>query len=470
MSKKKILVSIIAILFVIFCNVYLVLYKFPIANEDATLKVRIKGNQQFVASAYYLHDGQDPKNGFMDSQVVSVLYDKDPQAKTLGFVLPGDASAIRLDIGDKKGIKADVLSADIIVNNKKILKNVINDDSIFNTNTIKVKCDSDIKVTTSGNDSYLVFNMDTDKIQNVIITNCKDTWMIKRIAMIVAFDLICLLFFLKRKTLFSVPIDSFRNRKLLMNLSKNDFKTRFAGSYLGIVWAFVQPIVTVILYWFVFEKALHAGSQSTKAGITVPYVLWLIAGLVPWFYFSEAWTLAANALVEYSYLVKKVVFNIRILPMVKVISSMFVHVFFVAFTLILYSCYGFFPNFHTLQIIYYSFSMVVLVTALAYFCSAAMVFFRDLLQIINIFMQVIMWMTPIMWNIDTLQMSPVIKKILELNPMYYVISGYRDSLINHVWFFDKPGMTIYFWTVTLLLFAFGTVVFERLQSHFADVL
>ena len=73
------------------------------------------------------------------------------------------------------------------------------------------------------------------------------------------------------------------NRKLIVSLSKNDFKARFAGSYFGIIWAFVQPIVTVLIYWFVFERALNVGAQSTKAGIEAPYVLWLIAGLVPWF-------------------------------------------------------------------------------------------------------------------------------------------------------------------------------------------
>lgn len=80
----------------------------------------------------------------------------------------------------------------------------------------------------------------------------------------------------------------YQNRKLLWNLSKNDFKTKFAGSYLGIIWAFIQPIVTVVVYWFVFEKGLKAGGINTRAGIDVPFVLWLVAGLVPWFFFQDA--------------------------------------------------------------------------------------------------------------------------------------------------------------------------------------
>ena len=101
--------------------------------------------------------------------------------------------------------------------------------------------------------------------------------------------------------------------KLIRTLAKNDLKARFAGSYLGVIWAFVQPIMMVMVYWFVFEMCLSTGTQGTKAGIKAPFVLWLLSGLVPWFYFQEAWSSATNCFNEYNYLVKKVVFNISIL-------------------------------------------------------------------------------------------------------------------------------------------------------------
>ena len=72
-----------------------------------------------------------------------------------------------------------------------------------------------------------------------------------------------------------IPKDILENKKLILNLSKNDFKSKFAGSYFGVIWAFIQPIITIIVYWFVFDKALNAGTQITKTGINVPYVIWL---------------------------------------------------------------------------------------------------------------------------------------------------------------------------------------------------
>lgn len=150
------------------------------------------------------------------------------------------------------------------------------------------------------------------------------------------------------KKILALPAELYQNRKLVLSLAKNDFKTKYAGSYLGIVWAFIQPIVTILVYWFVFSVGLKAGTVSDY-----PFVLYLVSGIVPWFSSGciKRWN---QCLIEYNYLVKKVVFKISILPIVKIISALFVHVFFVAFALILCACYGYTPSLYTLQIIYYS--------------------------------------------------------------------------------------------------------------------
>ena len=82
------------------------------------------------------------------------------------------------------------------------------------------------------------------------------------------------------KKILELPLELFHNRHLILSLAKNDFKTKYAGSYLGIVWAFVQPIVTILVYWFVFSVGLKAGNASNY-----PFVLYLISGIVPWFFF-----------------------------------------------------------------------------------------------------------------------------------------------------------------------------------------
>jgi teichoic acid transport system permease protein len=265
-----------------------------------------------------------------------------------------------------------------------------------------------------------------------------------------------------------LPAELYQNRKLIWKLAKNDFKTRFAGSYLGIVWAFVQPVVTILVYWVVFEKGLNAKAEVLANGVEAPYVLWLTAGIVPWFYFSEALSNGTTALLEYNYLVKKVVFKISILPIIKIIAATFIHGFFVLFMLLLFMVHGYFPDAHTLQLIYFSFCLFVFVLGISYTTCSIVLFFRDLTQIIGIVLQVGMWATPILWK---LSMVPEQYQILfKLNPVFYIVNGYRSALLEKTWFWEDFYSTMFFWITTAVIFGIGTLIFKRLKVHFADVL
>lgn len=265
-----------------------------------------------------------------------------------------------------------------------------------------------------------------------------------------------------------LPVELWQNRRLIWKLAKNDFKKRYAGSYMGALWALVQPVVTVVMYYIVFDKIMGTGGSGLRDSGEVPFVLFLTAGLVPWFYFNEAWTNATNALREYDYLVKKVVFKISVLPIIKAIAATFIHVFFVLILLIVAAVYGYYPSLYSLQIIYYSICLFIFVLALSYTTCSVVVLFKDLSQIINIILQIGIWATPIMWNIDNL--SPTWKVIFKLNPLVYIVNGYRDSIYGGKWFFEDFFSTMYFYIVTAVLFGIGAIIFKRLKVHFADVL
>lgn len=263
------------------------------------------------------------------------------------------------------------------------------------------------------------------------------------------------------------------NKKLIGYLTKNDFKTRFAGSYFGVIWGFIQPLVTILLYWFVFQLALKAGPVENT---DVPFVLWLMAGLIPWFFFSEAVVNGTNCFMEYNYLVKKVMFEIKILPIVKVLSSLYVHAFFVVILLAAFAIAGYFPGFIVVQILYYSAAMVVLSLAITYVTASVAVFFKDTTQIVGILMQIGVWMTPIMWGYSDMinrlsgTFKSVISVILQLNPMFYIVQGYRDTMIDGIWFWEHPVQTLYFWVFAAAMLLIGRKVYGKLKPHFSDVL
>lgn len=289
--------------------------------------------------------------------------------------------------------------------------------------------------------------------------------LVKKIISCVVIAAACVIFALLYDKITTLPVELFQNRHLIWKLSKNDFKKRYAGSYMGAVWAMIQPVVTVAMYYVVFEVIM---GNPGRGADDVPYVLFLTAGLVPWFFFNEALNNGTNAMIEYNYLVKKVVFKISILPIVKIIAATFIHAFFVLVLLVIAAFYGYYPTVYTIQILYYSICMFIFVLALCYTTCAVVIFFRDLSQIINILLQIGMWATPILWDINKIDSDVAV--VLKINPLVYIVNGYRSAIYEKEWFFADFYSTMYFWIVTVVLFGIGALVFKRLKVHFADVL
>lgn len=254
-----------------------------------------------------------------------------------------------------------------------------------------------------------------------------------------------------------------KNIGFLWQFSLDDFKNKYSGSFMGVTWAFVQPLMTILIYWFVFQIGFKSQPVSNY-----PYILWLVSGIIPWFFISEGIVSVTTSLSEYSYLVKKIVFDINILPLVKVLSCFLVQIFLIIITQILFIVWGFYPDVYYLQIFYYLLYATVLLIGLGYCTSALYVFFKDLIQIVNIIMQIIFWVTPIVWNFDIMPES--VKKVLEFNPVYYIINGYRDCFINKKFFWENLNMGAYYWIVALLMLVIGKKVFKKTKIHFADVL
>lgn len=295
-----------------------------------------------------------------------------------------------------------------------------------------------------------------------------DTARLKKISGCLLLGAGVFLFTLFQDRVMALPVELYQNRRLIWRLSRNDFKKRYAGSYLGTIWAMVPPIVTVAMYWGVFDRIFGSGPQVTYTGGEVPYVLFLTAGLVPWFFFSDAVMGGMTSLMEYNYLVKKVVFKVSILPIIKVTAAMFVHIGFSVVLVLIAAFYGYTPTVYTLQLFYYTFCEYVFILGLSYATCAIVLFFRDLQNLVSIIMQVGMWATPILWNINTLREK--YKPFIKLNPMTYIVEGYRSAVYEQQWFWEHFYSSTYFWIVTALLFVVSALIFKKLKPMFADVM
>lgn len=258
--------------------------------------------------------------------------------------------------------------------------------------------------------------------------------------------------------------DIIKSRNLLITLAKNDFKEQFLGSYLGIFWAILRPSLFMLIVWFIFS----VGFKGHVANSDVPFVLYLMCGYIPWFFFSDAVSGGMNSIVSNKFLVKRVDFRVSILPIVKIISAFFLHVIFIGILIIVFLLHGFRPTIYWLQLPFYTFMMFFLVLGISWLISALRVFMKDMAQIIGVILQLGFWVTPIFWSID--KVPEKYMYVLKLNPMVFIVEGYRNSFINEVWFWETYKNTPYFLIITAIFLVLGAIVFRKLRPHFGDVL
>lgn len=457
--KKQFLLGICAVILVVL-NVLILSHKGNV-NGICQFHVELTADKPLEIQVFY-GTGKE----FSETASVKSTYEKAETSQEMVFSIPSTTSWIRLDLGDES---AEVELRNVYLNYEQIQEGFPELEDLENMEGNQIAkvgtSETGYVFVTDGEDPFIYLQTETGAINAELAKKNQTKNMIINILMLVLLDGAAVIAFIFRKKILTLPMELYQNKALIWKLARNDFKTKYAGSYLGIIWAFIQPVVTILVYWFVFSVGLRAGNVSEY-----PFVLYLVSGIVPWFFFQDALNGGTNALLEYNYLVKKVVFKISVLPIVKIISALFVHGFFVGFALVLCWCYGYGPSLATLQIFYYSACTCLLTLGLVYATSAVVVFFRDLTQIISIFLQVGVWLTPIMWDVNILANYPLLMKAFKLNPMYYIVTGYRDAMLNHVWFWHHWGWTLYFWAVTIALFGIGTVIFKRLKPHFADVL
>lgn len=257
--------------------------------------------------------------------------------------------------------------------------------------------------------------------------------------------------------------DMFNQRSLIYELSKRDFQQQYQGSYLGVVWMFLHPLLFVTLLYLVFTLGFRAGTSGE-----MPFVLYLVSGIVCWFYFAENLNAVTDSIRSHAFLVQKLDFGLSVLPLVKILSTAVAHVFLLFFVVLLAWYHGFAPSVYNLQTGYYFFSMITLLLAIGWLTSSTSIFVSDVARLVSVAAQFGFWLTPIFWNIEMIPTR--YHWLIKLNPVHYIVTGYRDSLIARVAFWERPAETLYFWVLTLVLLYTGISVFRRLRPHFAEVI
>lgn len=249
-------------------------------------------------------------------------------------------------------------------------------------------------------------------------------------------------------------------RELLYFLAWRDIKIRYKQTALGLAWAVLQPLLTMLIF------ALFFGRLAKMPSDNVPYPLFAFAALVPWTFFANGLTQSANSLVGSANLIKKVYFPRLVVPFSVVLSGLpdFALSFLVLLGMLFY--YGVYPQW-AVVVWLPLLLLLALVTALGcgLWLSALNVKYRDVRYIVGFLTQIWMFATPVVYPASLL--SGRWRLVYSLNPMVGVVEGFRWALLRTE---TAPGMSIIVSATTaVLILLTGTFYFRRMEKTFADI-
>ncbi|MEH6958017.1 ABC transporter permease [Neobacillus drentensis] len=249
---------------------------------------------------------------------------------------------------------------------------------------------------------------------------------------------------------------------LIFRLSFYEEKSKYTMHYLGAFWQILNPFIQIGIYWFVFGFGIRG---SSAVGET-PFFLWLIVGIVPWMFINLAITQGSNSVYSNITLVSKMKFPVSVLPSIKIVGNSFSFFVMMIFTLVIVWINGSFSGIYLLQLPYYLFCMYFFLYGLTLLLSTLTTIIRDIQPIVQSVMRLMMYVLPIVWNIDKLP-HPIVK-ILQLNPFFYIIEGFRYSLLGGEWFYNDMAYTLYFWFISLLILLIASSTHLKFRHKFVD--
>ena len=257
----------------------------------------------------------------------------------------------------------------------------------------------------------------------------------------------------------------FIQRGLIRNFVVRDLKARYVGSFMGLFWSVIHPIVLLVSYTFVFLVVFKQQPRPEDTG-TTNFPLFLFCGILPWLFFQDTLQRSSTVLIDNASLVTKTLFPSEILPLSILLAACVNHI--IGFAILL--CVIFFTigkvSLLILLVPVYFFLLMLFTLGLSWFVSSLNVFIRDISQIITVVLTFWFWFTPIFYTANRFP-----KKLMFLvhwNPMAPVVIGYRDCLLR----MKMPDLSVLavLAGVSMAIFAAGGLFFRKTKREFVDVL
>lgn len=266
-------------------------------------------------------------------------------------------------------------------------------------------------------------------------------------------------------TLIEILREHWQYRRQILKLAKSDIIKTYKGAALGWIWAIAKPAVTIAVFYFAFT----VGLRSSKPVEGYPYFLWLIAGMMPWFYMRDTLTAGSDSIRRYKYLVTKIKYPVSTIPTYVSISQFVINVGLCFIMCIIFMIYGKTPDIYWLQLPFYMLLMWLFFTSWSLFAGMLSAMSKDFLNLVKAVTTALFWVSGVMYNVNNINIG-WIKDVMLFNPITLIVNGFRNALIYKQWPWENLVELRNFFIMYVVMVILSLWAYKKLRKDIPDVL
>ncbi|MDQ0269116.1 teichoic acid transport system permease protein [Cytobacillus purgationiresistens] len=265
--------------------------------------------------------------------------------------------------------------------------------------------------------------------------------------------------------MFKVIKEQIESFYLIRRLSLYELKSTNNNNYLGMMWELLNPGIQIAIYWFVFGYGIREGRDIDG----VPFFQWMLAGIVVWFFINPSISQGSKSIYTRIRMISKMSFPMSVIPTYVIFSKLYPHMVLVVISTAILHFTGYPISIYFIQIPYFLFGTIALLLAISLITSTLSTIVRDVQQIVQAILRIMIYLLPILWV--TFSLPEWVQSVMKVNPLFYLVEGYRHALLGQGWYIiSDPYYTLYFWLIVFILFWIGSALHVKFRKHFIDFL
>lgn len=246
-------------------------------------------------------------------------------------------------------------------------------------------------------------------------------------------------------------------------LSKYEVRNSYQGYYLGKFWEVLNPLIQILIYYFVFGIKLG----GNKLVGDIPYLLWMIGGLIPWFFISSSIIQSANSILGKVQLLTRMDFPVETFPLISVINNLRRFIIMTTIFLVMLLINNITITIYWISYLVYLVFLTLFLDSLGILLSALVFVFRDAKHILTAIVRVLFYISGVTIQIDS-KSNLMFEKILGMNPLYYFVEGFRDIFFSRNVFWNDTDKTIFVVILTIFIYMLGIRVLDNVKKNYLE--